>query len=494
MFKKKSYDSKENSEDSSNIEQNKNGIKDRIMKRKKQIIISTVAGVLVIGTTFGFINYKANAETLYHVYVDGNEIGTVDSTNVIDQWKDIELKIAKENYDLSNINIKNDITYKKEIKYKGSFDNIKTLQALENKIQYVTNGVEITVDGKVVGVVKDQATADKIIDQLKEAYIPKSEKNKIVAASIDSSAKQKDIKIKSVELKENVEAKYESISLDKILDENTMLNLLQKGTLEEKKYTVQSGDTISGIASQFGLTTKQVYQLNPQLTGELIHIGDVLNVTAMTPLVTVETVEEVTQKESIPYHVVYRESSSMYVNERKIEQYGKEGQKEVTYSEVKENGILTDKEILSETVLNKPVTKIIVSGTKIIPARGSGELIWPTVGGIITSYFGPRWGKFHEGIDISGVRDYTIKAADNGKVIYAGWRGGYGNAVMIDHGNGIVTLYGHMRKLTVSVGDKVAKGQQIGIMGSTGDSTGTHLHFEVRVNGKFKNPLNYVGK
>jgi murein DD-endopeptidase MepM/ murein hydrolase activator NlpD len=128
---------------------------------------------------------------------------------------------------------------------------------------------------------------------------------------------------------------------------------------------------------------------------------------------------------------------------------------------------------------------------------GSGQFIWP-VSGRITSPFGWRMhpilkkNKFHSGLDIAVSSGTPVKAADGGIVLVSGWQGGYGNFVAIDHGKGISTCYGHNSRLLVRVGERVEKGQQISISGSTGLSTGPHLHFEVRVNGNPVNPLGYL--
>jgi murein DD-endopeptidase MepM/ murein hydrolase activator NlpD len=131
------------------------------------------------------------------------------------------------------------------------------------------------------------------------------------------------------------------------------------------------------------------------------------------------------------------------------------------------------------------------AGTPVMPRTGSGAFIWP-VNGTLTSTFGWRWGRMHEGIDIGAPGGTPIAAAAGGVVIHAGWMGGYGNLVVIDHGGGIATAYGHQSSITVGSGQQVAQGQTIGYVGSTGHSTGNHLHFEVRVNGAAVDPLGYL--
>ena len=137
------------------------------------------------------------------------------------------------------------------------------------------------------------------------------------------------------------------------------------------------------------------------------------------------------------------------------------------------------------------------SGLRNLPVQGSGAMIWP-LSGPITSPFGwrthPITGaqRFHSGIDIGGDYGDPIYAAQAGTVEYAGWISGYGNAVIINHSGGISTLYGHCQSLEVSTGQSVAQGELIAECGSTGNSTGPHCHFEVRVSGEPVNPLEYL--
>ena len=129
-----------------------------------------------------------------------------------------------------------------------------------------------------------------------------------------------------------------------------------------------------------------------------------------------------------------------------------------------------------------------------------GSMQWPAVASkTITSPYGYRFhpiqkvNRFHSGIDIGAAYGTGIVAAESGTVIKAAWNGGYGKCIVIDHGGGIYTLYGHCSQINVSVGQSVSRGEQIGLIGSTGNSTGPHLHFEVLINGSTTDPLSYVG-
>jgi murein DD-endopeptidase MepM/ murein hydrolase activator NlpD len=127
----------------------------------------------------------------------------------------------------------------------------------------------------------------------------------------------------------------------------------------------------------------------------------------------------------------------------------------------------------------------------VVAPSGSGVLGWP-VSGPVTSGFGVRWGRMHEGIDIAVGEGTPVRAAAAGTVIYAGWMSGYGNLVAVDHGNGLSTAYAHNSSLAVSVGQSVAAGEIVSYSGNTGNSTGPHVHFEVRVNGSAVDPLGYL--
>lgn len=124
-------------------------------------------------------------------------------------------------------------------------------------------------------------------------------------------------------------------------------------------------------------------------------------------------------------------------------------------------------------------------------APSASGLIWPVSGPVVSGY-GMRWGRMHEGIDISASSGTPIVAAAAGTVIHAGWLGGYGNLVVVDHGSGLATAYAHASSILVSLGQQVSQGQTIALVGSTGNSSGPHLHFEVRVNGTAVDPLGYL--
>ena len=140
------------------------------------------------------------------------------------------------------------------------------------------------------------------------------------------------------------------------------------------------------------------------------------------------------------------------------------------------------------TPLNKADEAMVFKVCPNAAPTAGNKMNWPTVGHRITQYY--TWK--HYAVDIANKTGTPIYAADSGEIEVAGWGTGYGNQILIDHGGGKKTRYGHMSKFYVKKGDKVTKGQAIGEMGSTGWSTGPHLHFEVIINGVKQNPLNYI--
>lgn len=209
-------------------------------------------------------------------------------------------------------------------------------------------------------------------------------------------------------------------------------------------------------------------------------------------LINVHSVVEKTYSEEIAYEEQTVENADMYSDQQIVIQTGENGEKEINEKLTIENGVETSREIISETITKQPVAQICSVGIKVRPKGiGTGSFIFPTSGSI-SSRFGERWGRVHEGIDIANGLGTDIYAADDGKVTFSGVQNGYGNIIIIDHGNGYITKYGHCSELLKNVGDIVQKGDVIAKSGNTGRSTGNHVHFEICKDGTAVNPLDFV--
>jgi murein DD-endopeptidase MepM/ murein hydrolase activator NlpD len=303
----------------------------------------------------------------------------------------------------------------------------------------------------------------------------------------------------SCEFAETVEVRPETIPTAEIMNLGHVAETLYSTKTEEVTYEVKRGDTWSQIADKHGLTSKELLALNPGYDINRLQIGEVLTLSASVPYLTMTVVQQERYVDDVQYDIEYTDSADMYQGDYKVTSPGAFGSADVVANVTYINGVETERTVLSSVTLREPVTEHRIQGTKERPTwYPTGKFRWPT-SGRITSYFGGRkspggiGSTNHKGMDIAAPRGTAIYAADGGTVVSSGWMGGYGYTVRIRHdGTGYETFYAHNSKLLVSAGQHVYKGQQIAKMGSTGNSTGSHCHFEIRYNGVAKNPLNFL--
>ena len=248
-------------------------------------------------------------------------------------------------------------------------------------------------------------------------------------------------------------------------------------------YTVEMGDTVSTIARKFNISVNTIIWANDLNSYGFIKPGNRLTILPYSGIIYTVKSGDTLSKIATKYNIDAAEiiSCNNFGNSLKI------GQKIIVPGAKK----LAEAAPVSQAVRNYTglsIIKDIIKPTNI-PVSGS-RMVWPTQGHNISQYYSWR----HTGVDIANHVGTPVYAADSGTVIIAanGWNGGYGKTIVIDHGNGKKTRYGHSSQLLVKVGDEVEKGQEIMLMGSTGNSTGPHLHFELFVNGSRTNPLNYI--
>jgi len=464
----------------------------KYMKFFKRVAITSIALSTLV---FGTVSADRKIQTVYHIYIDGERIGTVDSKNVVEKVINQKVDSLQEQYQGLSL-IADNVSVVEEHAFLPSFNNETTRKKLESEIEIAAEAKAITIDGESVAFLKSTEDAEEALKQFKLQYVSEEDLQELESRKDSEeplpTLAEGQSRILDVSFAEEVSISDEKISPEQIHNPADTVTLLQKGTLEEKKYEVQEGDVLGSIAGDHNLKIAELLALNPDMTEDsLLQIGQELNVTAHKPFLTVQVKMEQNKKETIQFETKVNENSNMYKGDRKVTQEGQDGEKSVHVEYKMVNGVTVETKKLNETIIKEPVTEIIEKGTKVVPSRGSGQLAWPAVGGYISSKVGYRWGRLHKGIDIARPSNLAIKAADNGTVVEAGYSGGFGNKITINHNNGMKTIYAHLSSIDVRVGQTVTKGQQIGVMGSTGNSTGTHLHFEVYVNGSLKNPLDY---
>lgn len=278
------------------------------------------------------------------------------------------------------------------------------------------------------------------------------------------------------------------VNTAQIKDKDTAYADMTTKNAEASIYVVEPGDALSVIAEKNNLTVAEIKELNPQIeSDDDIYYDDRLNITVPKAAIQVLVEKQETYKESYNEDVVYQDDDSMYIGETEVVQEGTPGSHVVTDLVTYKDDVESDRKELQETVEVAAVAEVVKRGTKSKPTY-----MYPVTNWNLTSNFGYRWGRLHAGADVGVPIGTTVRASRAGQVITAGWVGGYGNCVIIDHGDGVTTRYGHLSEVTVSVGQYVDQGQQVALSGNTGRSTGPHLHFEIRINGEAVDPLPYL--
>jgi murein DD-endopeptidase MepM/ murein hydrolase activator NlpD len=335
----------------------------------------------------------------------------------------------------------------------------------------------IEVDGDIVAGLETRAEAEGILKSLIEPF----------------AEREDGVHILELFFKEKVEVVKEPVPHELLGESEDVLEYIKRGTKEKKVHVIEKGDYFGKIAELYGIHVADLEAANPDVSPRALQIGQKLNLLVPKPFITVMTTENKVYDEAIPCDTVYEDNSGIYKGEYRVKRSGQDGARTVEAKIVRANGIEYQREVLSEEITKEPVTKITYKGTKNPPPKiGTGSFQKPANRGYVTSEFGWRWGRRHEGIDIGMPTGTSVRATDGGVITFAGYRSGYGYLVIINHGANMETRYAHLSKTLVSKGDRVYKDEQIALSGNTGVSTGPHLHFEVRKNGVPQNPRNYV--
>ena len=260
-------------------------------------------------------------------------------------------------------------------------------------------------------------------------------------------------------------------------------------------YEVVSGDTLSEISLKVNIPLDDLIAMNETLENEnsMIRVGDELIITVPEPELSVEYQEENYVEEVYDADVIYVDEDSWYTNQTQVLQQPSSGFRKVIALTSYLDSKVVDREIIKEEIVMEAVPKIVKRGTRIPPTY-----IKPISGGRLSSGYGKRSrptkgaSTFHKGVDWAVPTGTAVYASCGGTVAKAGWGSGYGYVVYINHEDGRQTRYGHLSKVLVKAGQTVKQGEKIALSGNTGVSTGSHLHFEILINGVQKNPLNYL--
>lgn len=388
----------------------------------------------------------------------------------------------------------------------GSIEEIKTLL---NKVKdyYVdASDFSVEIDERSTGVYTAYKTnfiskdreiveAAKILSKAKPSEEDTLTLNNTVAENDNTDDVEYKDGILSIEFAENIEILKTKCEKNDVKTIDEAFELVTKEHAARGTYTVQPGDCYSLIAKNYGLTIDELLAMNNGRTADsMIYAGDILTVTVPKSEISVRVVEEQSYEEDFAAPVQYVDNPKMYAGRQNVINPGSPGHRNVVALVTMVNGVPENKEIIKQTVTVEPVAQVIERGTLTPP-----KYIKPIRGGTINDRFGMRlhpilhqW-ILHSGVDWVVPTGTSVMAAASGTVVRASWYSAYGYCVDIRHVDGSMTRYAHLSRPLVAVGQQVVQGQTVALSGSTGNSTGPHLHFEIIIGGNFVNPVNYVG-
>lgn len=485
----------------------------------KKVFIIIVTILIAIAAFILSYNYYVNSSpnVYYMVYMNGEVVGVVNSKKKLEKYINNENKEYQKKYNTKNVYSPNGLDIQKVLTYDGNVDDVKDVYKKIEKISpFTIKGYQVKIktvyddeeDGKtktstetiyIVNKEDLETSIRKVIatfvgNDKYEAYL---NENQIaitdVGEYIDDVYLDNDITIKEVKIPVNETIYSNSTELAQYL--------LYGGNVEETKYIVKEGDTIESVAFDNQISTEEFLLSNPTFTSvnNLLFIGQELLIKKTNPRIQVVQEKTVVEDQEDKYEVIVQYDSNKYIGDDVVTQQGVNGLERVNMRIKSVNNNIAYVETLGKTTLKPAVDKIVVYGSKYAPSVGIlGSWKWPCETHYITQYFqyrihpitGVR--QLHQALDIYNPYYTKVFAANNGTVVTAKYHYSYGNYVVINHNNGYGTLYAHMSSLKVREGQTVARGQIIGYIGSTGVSTGPHLHYETfytNTNARF-NPLN----
>ncbi|MGO5359552.1 peptidoglycan DD-metalloendopeptidase family protein [Anaerofustis sp. LCP19S3_F7] len=436
----------------------------------KNHFFNVVVGFFVL-IIIGVGVFTYNNLFAYEVVFNGTKIGVVKNVEDFEQaLTNVDANLTKW-YGTSNVFYEKSISYQK-VPIENPNDILDS-DDCENAIYNMNlplfcKGAVITVNGEEAVRVASTQDAKTVISNIGSIYEEENENEKV---------------IKSSEVKEDLKYEEKLISMDSAMEVHDAIEYLNN-TSNDKVVNNDSSNILNEI-DEAKEGTNLVSALNFRADDFATEEID------SKPSITITTVKQVTYKEDVDYKTIYKDDSSVYVGTTKVTQEGKDGEKKVTAVNTYENGEVVESDVQSEEIIEDYTPKIVARGSKPLPpTTSSGTFIMPASGTISAlNKAGSHAG--YKAVDIANPTGTPIYASDTGIVVRAGWYAGYGNCVDIDHGNGYLTRYGHNSSILVTVGQKVQQGEKIALMGSTGNSTGPHCHFEIQYNGVQQVILNY---
>ena len=426
----------------------------------------------------GVIRYGLGLEYGINVEFNGKDIGIITEEAEFDR---AEHEALQRIHYSGEDNIETSANF--SLKIISENDRILTSEQLANKMleasdEELAEAYGIYIDGEFIGAVPEKEPVEEALDEHLLTY------------HVDGN-------VKDITYKNKIEYAKGIYLASSIVDTKETIRKLTSSVSKRVVYIAKPGDTAVKVCQKYNMNIADFRSLNP-LFADDVKPGVMLNVKETESYLPIQYVIETEMLSLLKYETIEVETSSLNVGSRKVLVEGSNGEKHTTYEITYVAGIERSRKVISSKVTREPVVEEIGIGiysahpdSKDTVLTGTGEFGWPVNGGYISDPF--LSDRNHKGLDIAAPGGTEIYAAADGVVIAAGWNsGGYGNVVQIAHDDGYQTVYGHMSSVLVSTDQEVRRGQLIGLVGTTGNSTGNHCHFEVRYLGVCKNPANYL--
>jgi len=471
---------------------------------KKILGVIAVAIILSGVCILGFKAKKAPIpNSYYNVFLNDKLLGTIVNKNELDNYIDKNGNYYKNKYKVDKVYAPEGLQVKKVTTFSGDIDSVGDIyKKINKKSSFTIQGYQMTIkqksgdkDKKIkstkINVLKKD-TFKKAVNTLIDTYVGKDAYERYLndeQPEIDTTGQT----VENVYVAEDITVKESKIPVDEriFVDENDLSKYLMYGDeSKESIYTVKAGDTIESVAFGTKLNPEELLLANDTLTSRtnLLYPGQQLKIAETNPKLSIVEESYVVNDIESRYKIEEKYDSSILIGDDKVVQEGKNGMDRVSQNVKQINGEIVYIDPKGKQVIKSPVNKVILRGSKYVSGVGSlTNWGWPTDSGWTLSsgyvYRNSPVGRgreLHTGLDISGTGyGSKVYATNNGVVMTANYHYSYGNHVVINHNNGYMTLYGHMSRLAVKKGQTVERGQVIGYVGSTGDSTGPHVHYEV---------------
>lgn len=459
--------------------------------------------------------YEIKPKSVYKVYLDGKALGNINKKSELEDYINEEQKELKIKYGVDKVYVPAGVDIEKCTTYEKDVLTAKQVHNLITKEKpFTVKGYKITINPsddvstsendsenetkkeKIVINVLDKNMFDRAIKSVVKSFVSTEDYNNFKNET-QSEIKDTGSLIEDIYIAQNITEKQSYLSTDEKIftEEKELTKYLMFGEVKEDKYyTVQDGDTIESISYANKLATSEFLIVNPEFTSEtnILSPGQQVKVGLINPLVNVIVEKHEVFDQESRYKTETENDDTIDYGVEKVVQEGKNGTDRLTAKIKYDNGDTSNVVIVSSEEITPSTSKIVKVGTKkafegnYTVVQTSGSWAWPTISQYyISSPFGYRWGRVHQGVDIAGSGSGSpIFAAGSGTVVSSISHWSVGINVVINHGNGYYTVYAHLSSKQVQPGATVQKGQQIGTMGSTGRSTGTHLHFGLWIGGE----------